>query len=124
MSGPEHRHDEDRTGNGIVNHGPENTPDTDPEREGERTQDALDGAEAASGTTAPRAGSGTVRRAPRGRTATRRAAVSRTAVRRTAASWTVGGRALTGRFLMGRVLVTRVPVTRRAVRAPGSAAAR
>ena len=33
MSGPEHRHDEDRTGNGIVNHGPENTPDTDPERE-------------------------------------------------------------------------------------------
>ncbi|MFC8202698.1 hypothetical protein [[Kitasatospora] papulosa] len=59
MSGPEHRHDEDRTGNGIVNHGPENTPDTDPEREGERTQDALDGAEAASGTTAPRAGSGT-----------------------------------------------------------------
>ncbi|MEU3125390.1 hypothetical protein AB0L83_02240 [Streptomyces sp. NPDC052071] len=59
MSGPEYRHDEDRTGNGIVNHGPENTPDTDPEREGERTQDALDGAEAASGTTAPRAGSGT-----------------------------------------------------------------
>ncbi|MEV4966609.1 hypothetical protein AB0886_04980 [Streptomyces sp. NPDC024062] len=59
MSGPEHRHDEDRTGNGIVNHGPENTPDTDPEREGERTQDALDGAEDASGTTAPRAGSGT-----------------------------------------------------------------
>ncbi|MYT52182.1 hypothetical protein GTW50_16970 [Streptomyces sp. SID7815] len=42
-----------------MNHGPENTPDTDPEREGERTQDALDGAEAASGTTAPRAGSGT-----------------------------------------------------------------
>ncbi|MFF5723147.1 hypothetical protein [[Kitasatospora] papulosa] len=58
MSGPEHRHDEDRTGNGIVNHGPENTPDTDPERDGERTQDAVDGAEAASGTTAPRAGSG------------------------------------------------------------------
>uniref|UniRef100_A0AAU3GUW4 DUF4232 domain-containing protein n=1 Tax=Streptomyces sp. NBC_01401 TaxID=2903854 RepID=A0AAU3GUW4_9ACTN len=28
MSGPEHRHDEDRTGNGIVNHGPEDTPNT------------------------------------------------------------------------------------------------
>ncbi|MFE4690968.1 hypothetical protein ACFRH6_13030 [Streptomyces sp. NPDC056749] len=58
MSGPEHRHDEDRTGNGIVNHGPENTPNTDPEQDGEGTQDALDGAEAASGPTAPRAGSG------------------------------------------------------------------
>ncbi|MFJ3702790.1 MULTISPECIES: hypothetical protein [Streptomyces] len=58
MSGPEHRHDEDRTGNGIVNHGPENTPNTDPEQDGEGTQDALDGAEAASGPTAPEAGSG------------------------------------------------------------------
>ncbi|MFF1460604.1 hypothetical protein [Streptomyces sp. NPDC058330] len=31
MSRPEHRHDDDRTGNGIVNHGPDNTPNTDPE---------------------------------------------------------------------------------------------
>ncbi|MGW0784598.1 hypothetical protein [Streptomyces sp. NPDC002913] len=52
MSGPEHRHDDDRTGNGIVNHGPEDMPNTDPEQDGERKQgeDALDGAEAASGT--------------------------------------------------------------------------
>ncbi|MFH8758724.1 hypothetical protein [Streptomyces atroolivaceus] len=55
MSGPEHRHDDDRTGNGIVNHGPEDTPNTDPEQDGERKQDqdAVDGGEAASGTTAP-----------------------------------------------------------------------
>ncbi|MDF6020211.1 hypothetical protein [Streptomyces sp. JH34] len=59
MSGPEHRHDDDRTGNGIVNHGPEHTPNTDPEQDGERTQDAVDGAEAASGPTAPRAVSDT-----------------------------------------------------------------
>ncbi|MFI0930653.1 hypothetical protein ACH4RG_02780 [Streptomyces sp. NPDC021019] len=36
MSGPEqrdeHRHENDPTGNGIVNHGPEKTPHTDPER--------------------------------------------------------------------------------------------
>lgn len=31
MSRPENRHDDDRTGNGIVNHGPENTPNSDPE---------------------------------------------------------------------------------------------
>ncbi|MYQ42040.1 hypothetical protein B046DRAFT_02241 [Streptomyces sp. LamerLS-316] len=57
MSRPEHRHDDDRTGNGIVNHRPEGTPDTDPEQDGERKQHAdtaeVDGAEAASGTTAP-----------------------------------------------------------------------
>ncbi|MFJ8754031.1 hypothetical protein ACIREO_32600 [Streptomyces sp. NPDC102441] len=55
MSGPEHRHDDDRTGNGIVNHGPEDIPNTDPERDGERKQDtgAVDGAEAASGPAAP-----------------------------------------------------------------------
>ncbi|MFD6279304.1 hypothetical protein ACFWFI_27615 [Streptomyces sp. NPDC060209] len=54
MSGPEHRHDDDRTGNGIVNHGPEDIPNTDPEQDGERKQDAeaVDGAEAASGPTA------------------------------------------------------------------------
>ncbi|HWU07680.1 MAG TPA: hypothetical protein VN520_15070, partial [Streptomyces sp.] len=59
MSGPEHRHDDDRTGNGIVNHGPEDTPNTDPERDGERKQDqdAVDGAEAASGPAAPGAAS-------------------------------------------------------------------
>lgn len=33
MSGPEHRHDDDRTGNGIVNHGPENPPSTEPSGE-------------------------------------------------------------------------------------------
>ncbi|RPK78063.1 hypothetical protein EES45_18840 [Streptomyces sp. ADI97-07] len=45
MSGPEHRHDDDRTGNGIVNDGPDNTPHTDPEQDGEREQgeDAIDG---------------------------------------------------------------------------------
>ncbi|MGW4234102.1 hypothetical protein ACWEF9_33375 [Streptomyces sp. NPDC004980] len=45
MSGPEHRHDDDRTGNGIVNDGPDNTPHTDPEQDGEREQstDAVDG---------------------------------------------------------------------------------
>ncbi|MFD8956488.1 hypothetical protein ACFV0W_06020, partial [Streptomyces anulatus] len=36
MSGPEqrdeHRHENDPTGNGIVNHGPEKTPHTDPDR--------------------------------------------------------------------------------------------
>ncbi|MFJ8882544.1 hypothetical protein ACIRJR_03925 [Streptomyces sp. NPDC102402] len=56
MSRPEHRHDDDRTGNGIVNHGPENTPNTDPERDGERRQDAdtawPDGAETAAGAAA------------------------------------------------------------------------
>ncbi|NEB38050.1 hypothetical protein [Streptomyces sp. SID14515] len=30
--GPEHRHENDPTGNGIVNHGPEKTPHTDPDR--------------------------------------------------------------------------------------------
>ncbi|MFF5900291.1 hypothetical protein ACFY8O_30845 [Streptomyces argenteolus] len=52
MSRPEHRHDDDRTGNGIVNHGPEDMPNTDPEQDGERKQgeEAPDGAEAASGT--------------------------------------------------------------------------
>ncbi|MFJ4842158.1 hypothetical protein [Streptomyces sp. NPDC088746] len=55
MSRPEHRHDDDRTGNGIVNHGPESIPNTDPEQDGERTQDAVDGAEAASGTATPEA---------------------------------------------------------------------
>jgi hypothetical protein len=51
MSGPEYRHDDDRTGNGIVNHGPEGKPNTDPGQAGEPKQDAdaLDGAEAASG---------------------------------------------------------------------------
>ncbi|MEV5160379.1 hypothetical protein [Streptomyces sp. NPDC053728] len=46
MSRPEHRHDDDRTGNGIVNHGPENTPNTDPEQDGAGRQDrsGLDGA--------------------------------------------------------------------------------
>ncbi|MFB4423482.1 hypothetical protein C5F59_020650 [Streptomyces sp. QL37] len=58
MSGPEHRHDDDRTGNGIVNHGPEDIPNTDPEQDGERKQDAVDGAEAASGTAAPEADPG------------------------------------------------------------------
>ncbi|MFI6121265.1 hypothetical protein ACIBCU_15650 [Streptomyces sp. NPDC051064] len=58
MSRPEHRHDDDRTGNGIVNHGPENIPNADPEQDGERTQDAVDGAEAASGTAAPEAEAG------------------------------------------------------------------
>nr|WSS62773.1 hypothetical protein OG284_16805 [Streptomyces sp. NBC_01177] len=57
MSRPEHRHDDDRTGNGIVNHRPEGIPDTDPEQDGERKQHTdtaeVDGAEAASGTTAP-----------------------------------------------------------------------
>ncbi|MFD9499738.1 hypothetical protein [Streptomyces sp. NPDC060035] len=38
MSGPEHRHDDDRTGNGIVNHGPEKTPNTEPEHGGQREQ--------------------------------------------------------------------------------------
>ncbi|MER6717724.1 hypothetical protein [Streptomyces halstedii] len=32
MSRPEHRHDDDRTGNDIVNHGPDSTPKTDPEQ--------------------------------------------------------------------------------------------
>ncbi|MEU1483878.1 hypothetical protein [Streptomyces sp. NPDC005752] len=70
MSGPENRHDDDRTGKGTVNHGPENIPHADPERDGERKQDqgqdlgqglgqgqdqsqdaqgAVDGSEAASG---------------------------------------------------------------------------
>ncbi|KPC82083.1 MULTISPECIES: hypothetical protein [Streptomyces] len=56
MSGPENRHDDDRTGNGTVNHGPENTPNTDPGQGGERQQDqnreAAEGAEAASGPSA------------------------------------------------------------------------
>ncbi|MFE7756492.1 hypothetical protein [Streptomyces sp. NPDC057418] len=45
MSGPEHRHDDDRTGNGIVNDGPDDTPNTEPEQAGEREQseDAVDG---------------------------------------------------------------------------------
>ncbi|WP_181011005.1 hypothetical protein [Streptomyces sp. SM13] len=30
--GPEHRHENDPTGNGMVNHGPEKTPHTDPDR--------------------------------------------------------------------------------------------
>ncbi|MFD9539664.1 hypothetical protein [Streptomyces sp. NPDC060022] len=38
MSGPEHRHDDDRTGNGIVNHGPEKTPNTEPEHGGQGEQ--------------------------------------------------------------------------------------
>ncbi|WP_405390029.1 hypothetical protein OG596_20385 [Streptomyces sp. NBC_01102] len=38
MSGPEHRYDDDRTGNGIVNDGPDNTPHTDPEQDGGREQ--------------------------------------------------------------------------------------
>ncbi|MER5629664.1 hypothetical protein ABT098_04275 [Streptomyces nitrosporeus] len=39
MSGPEHRHDDDRTGNGIVNHGPDNTSDPVTERSaGDRTR--------------------------------------------------------------------------------------
>ncbi|MFB8024708.1 MULTISPECIES: hypothetical protein [unclassified Streptomyces] len=54
MSRPEHRHDDDRTGNGIVNHGPESTPNTDPEQDGERKQDAVDGADSVSGNAAPR----------------------------------------------------------------------
>ncbi|MFJ8981124.1 hypothetical protein [Streptomyces sp. NPDC102282] len=59
MSRPEHRHDDDRTGNGIVNHGPENTPNTDPDQDGERKQDqdAADGADSASVPAAPSADS-------------------------------------------------------------------
>lgn len=34
MSGSEHRHESDPTGNGTVNHGPEETPHTDPDRPG------------------------------------------------------------------------------------------
>ncbi|MEU1124316.1 hypothetical protein ABZ371_12290 [Streptomyces sp. NPDC005899] len=55
MSGPEHRHDDDRTGNGIVNHGPESTANTDPVQDGEQEQDngsgdgSGDGAEGAPG---------------------------------------------------------------------------
>ncbi|MFC8229920.1 hypothetical protein [Streptomyces sp. NPDC057287] len=71
MSRPEHRHDDDRTGNEIVNH-PENNPNTDPEQAGERKQDqsAGDGADAASGTAAPSAdsdGRGSDAQAPGGR---------------------------------------------------------
>lgn len=53
MSGPEHRHDDDRTGNGIVNHGPEKTPHTEPEHGGRREQsrDAVAGEGVASGGT-------------------------------------------------------------------------
>ncbi|MGW0790233.1 hypothetical protein ACWD04_18770 [Streptomyces sp. NPDC002911] len=62
MSGREHRHDDDRTGNGIVNQGPEDIPNTDAERDGERKHDAetdaADGAEAASGPAASGADSG------------------------------------------------------------------
>ncbi|MEU0149589.1 hypothetical protein ABZ119_27115 [Streptomyces sp. NPDC006288] len=52
MNGPENRHDDDRTGNGIVNDGLDGNPNTDPEQDGERKQDkddsgAVDGAEAA-----------------------------------------------------------------------------
>ncbi|MFE2017650.1 hypothetical protein ACFW9O_06280 [Streptomyces sp. NPDC059499] len=54
MSGPEHRHDDDRTGNGIVNHGPEKTPNTEPEHSGQGTQGknvvAGEGVEASGGT--------------------------------------------------------------------------
>lgn len=59
MSGPEHRHDDDRTGNGIVNHGPEKTPNTEPEHSGQGAQGknvvAGEGV-AASGGTEPRDG--------------------------------------------------------------------
>ncbi|MFE9722351.1 hypothetical protein ACFYQ5_01745 [Streptomyces sp. NPDC005794] len=60
MSGREHRHDDDRTGNGIVNQGPEDIPHTDPEQDGERKQDAeaVDGAETAAGPAAPDAAAG------------------------------------------------------------------
>ncbi|MEU1216490.1 hypothetical protein ACFYSH_26545 [Streptomyces sp. NPDC005791] len=60
MSGREHRHDDDRTGNGIVNQGPEDTPNTDGEQDGERQRDTaeVDGAEAASRPTAPDASAG------------------------------------------------------------------
>ncbi|MEU5717229.1 hypothetical protein AB0G71_15835 [Streptomyces sp. NPDC020403] len=49
MSGAEHRHDDDRTGNDTVNHGPESTPNTDPAQDGAHEQGvgAADGAEAA-----------------------------------------------------------------------------
>ncbi|MFI2783709.1 hypothetical protein [Streptomyces sp. ALB3] len=66
MSGPEHRHDDDRTGNDIVNHAPDDTPNTEPEQDGERKQDqdAVDNGEAASepaarGADSPDAGTGT-----------------------------------------------------------------
>lgn len=60
MSRPEHRHDDDRTGNGTVNHGPEDMPNTAPEQDGEREQGegAADGAEAASGVGTPGRGAG------------------------------------------------------------------
>ncbi|WP_031083959.1 hypothetical protein [Streptomyces sp. NRRL WC-3549] len=50
MSRPEHRRDDDRTGNGIVNHGPDDTPNTDPEpAAGARDADEGDGSAAGPG---------------------------------------------------------------------------
>lgn len=56
MSGPDHRHDDDRTGNGIVNHGPEKTPNTEPEDGGQQGGQREQGRDAVVGVAADTSG--------------------------------------------------------------------